>query len=432
MNSTIEYLIRFLTGEDISQEIVRSIGYTADRSTFHRYNLVIVPSGFFDERRYGTPASLPSLPLREIEGIPLLFGSPKEEWVGDTWVVHADLIASTYFLVTRYEEMIRRTTRDIHGRFPGTESLPFRAGFLHRPVVDEYRRLLRRWLRQTRLRVPDIAKGIGKIYLTHDIDAPFLYRSWKGIVRSLLDGRGAGTTLAGKFGSPERDPYYTFPWIFRQNSILEDWAGKTRCRTVLFFRGGGHASQDKPFYNLQSADMQQLVRDARTHGAEIGLHVSYEAGSKPALIPKEKSRLEESLGHPVKWNRHHFLGCREPEDTDWLEAAGFTDDFTMGYADVAGFRLGTSHPVRWINPVTRRLSPLKLHPLLMMDATLEEKKYMGLASDEAQTYAVNLLEQVSRAGGEAVLLWHNTSFTPGTGSYQRKLYTHLLNELTKK
>ena len=30
--------------------------------------------------------------------------------------------------------------------------------------------------------------------------------------------------------------------------------------------------------------------------------------------------------------------------------AGITDDFTMGYADIAGFRLGTCRSVRWINP----------------------------------------------------------------------------------
>ena len=38
----------------------------------------------------------------------------------------------------------------------------------------------------------------------------------------------------------------------------------------------------------------------------------------------------------------------------WLEKAGITDDFTIGYPDVAGFRLGTSRPVHWINPENKR------------------------------------------------------------------------------
>lgn len=432
MNHTLHYLIRFLLGEDVSEDIAAAIGYTADRNQYARYRVVIVPSGFFDSQMYGKPASLPVLPLQEIAGIPLLFGSPKEEWAGETWVVHADIIASAYFLITRYEEMLKRNIRDAHGRFPGKESLPYRAGFLHRPVVDEYRRLLRRWLRQARARIPDIQKEIRKVYLTHDVDQPFLYRSWKGTVRSLLHGRGIGASFKNKWGPADRDPYYTFPWIFRQNSILQDTLGKKNCESVLFFKAGGHMRQDKPRYLLGGADMQKLIKDALTHGVRIGLHTSYQAGKQPSHISKEKKELEAHTGKTIGWNRHHFLACREPEDLDLLEAAGFTDDFTMGYADVAGFRLGTCRPVRWINPVTRRLSALTLHPLMIMDCTLDEEKYMGLDEREAYAYCTALIEQIRQVGGELVLLWHNTSFREPAVNYHRTLYSHLLNELSKK
>ena len=117
---------------------------------------------------------------------------------------------------------------------------------------------------------------------------------------------------------------------------------------------------------------------------------------------------------------------------DQIEAAGVTDDFTMGYADVSGFRLGTCYPVRWINPIIRRLSPLRLHPLIIMDCTLEEEKYMGLDFDRALTYCRNLVEQVNNVGGELVLLWHNDSVQEGSGSYLRKLYAQLLKELAKQ
>lgn len=432
MKQIIDYIIRFLLGDGVSGEVAEAIGYTGDRNAYHRYNLVIVPSGFFDEGRYGTAGSLPSLPLRETEGIPLLFGSPKQEWVGDTWVVHADVIAGTFFLITRYEEMVRRGVRDEHGRFPGKASLPYRAGFLHRPVVDEYRRLLRRWLRQTRLRVPDVVPGIRKIYLTHDVDAPFLYRSWKGLLRSVRDGRGADVFLQRLKGKPVTDPFDTFPWIFRTDGLLQERAGRERVKPVLFLKAGGRTKQDKPRYDVNSTDLQKLVREARTHGFSVGLHASYQAGKQPSLIRQEKKVLETALGRTVRWNRHHFLASREPEDLDRLEAAGFTDDFTMGYADAAGFRLGTAYPVRWINPATRRLSPLRLHPLLMMDCTFDESKYMGSDYEGAAAYGTLLLEQVRRAGGEAVLLWHNTSFRTDRENYHRRLYLHVLNELGKK
>lgn len=47
-NRTLHYIIRFLVGDDVPSELVETIGYTADPNKFDRYNVVIIPSGFFD------------------------------------------------------------------------------------------------------------------------------------------------------------------------------------------------------------------------------------------------------------------------------------------------------------------------------------------------------------------------------------------------
>ena len=67
-----------------------------------------------------------------------------------------------------------------------------------------------------------------------------------------------------------------------------------------------------------------------------------------------------------------------------LVAAGITDDYTMGFADKAGFRLQTTRPVRWLDPVTFELTDLVLHPLTVMDTTLASEQYMHL--DEEQDF----------------------------------------------
>lgn len=434
MTKVLHYIIRFLMGNDIPEGLIATIGYTNDRRLFDRYSIVIIPSGFFEEKVYGHSSSLPELPLQEIEGIPFLYGSPEIEYLNDTCVIHADLIASTYFLITRYEEMVRRNVRDTHGRFPGKESLPYRAGFLERPIIDEYRKLLRKRIQVPFPRIPEIPSGLSNIYLTHDVDSPTLYRSWKGVIRSMLDGRNIWHAVKGRFGHPDKDPYYTFPWFFRQDCSLQEIKGHECCHSILFFRAGGRCKQDKPHYNLQSKDIQKLIKDCIRHRAHIGLHSSYQAGKKPMLITKEKQRLERNAGKPVRFNRHHFLANREPEDMDYLEACGITDDFTIGFADVAGFRLGTSYPVRWINPVTRRLSPLKLHPLTIMDCTLSEPQYMDLSYNGALAYVLQLIEQVENVNGELVLLWHNDTVAthtqkPVSVDWQKTLYTNILEYL---
>jgi hypothetical protein len=426
MNEIIPYLIRFLTGENLADKPDESmrIGYTNDPAQFEKYRIVIIPSGFFDEDTYGRPSSLPALPLAELEGIPILYGSPEIEQAGDTLVVHADLIASAYFLVSRYEEMIRRDVRDEHGRFPGKESLPYRARFIHRPIVDEYRLLIRGWLRKFQPELPDVGNRICFISLTHDIDEPFLYRSWKGLIRSLRDGRGMLCSLKGKFGQPENDPFYTFPWLLEQDRRL---SGKFEdVSTIAFFKAGGKTSFDKPHYSPGDRDIRQLARKFRQAGANIGLHVSYEAGMSPHLIEQEKEKMHMMGCEAVIDSRYHFLTCREPEDMDYLEQTGIAWDYTMGYADVAGFRLGTSWDVQYINPVTRRLTDLILTPLTIMDCTLERDTSMGLSYDEAVAYSCRLIDNAWEVGGGITLLWHNTSVVEGNGSYLRKLYPALL------
>jgi len=109
----------------------------------------------------------------------------------------------------------------------------------------------------------------------------------------------------------------------------------------------------------------------------------------------------------------------------------------MGYADVAGFRLGTSHPVFWINPEDKRISGLILHPLTAMDCTLSDPKYMGMSYEEAQVYCLQLCEQVRQANGEVVLLWHNdrvaeAPYLSPADNWQRKLFKSLIEELQKE
>jgi hypothetical protein len=343
------------------------------------------------------------------------------ERVGDTLVVHADLVASAYYLMSRYEELVYRNERDEHGRFPGRKSLPYRTKCIDRPLVDEYGKLIRGWLRDSGVNVPEAAPHIRRINLTHDVDVPFSGRTWRNVVRKTLSGRNPLAAIREKNAPLEHDPYYTFPWMFARNEMLQRAAGTDRCRTLLFFRAGGKALQDRPHYSLRGKDIRSLHALCREHGVTVGLHSSYQAGKDPSLILSEKKHLEEAFETKITRNRHHFLASREPEDMEYLEKAGITDDYTISYADIAGFRLGTSLPVRYINPVTRRLSALTLHPLTVMDGTLSEARYMNLTATEAEEYCIKLVRNIRNVSGDLTLLWHNTSAVEGNG-YLRDLY----------
>lgn len=429
MNESIQYIIRFLLGETVAGKYKSTIGYTADKRQYSKYSIVIHPSGFFNRETYGKEQSIPKFPLEQLEDIPLLFGEAAEEIVGNTLVLYADLVASAYFLITRYEEIVMRDVRDEHGRFPGKQSLPYRGGFLHRPVVDEYGLYLRNKLRELGVQLPEETEEIEKIYLTHDVDAPFYCRSWRNVLREIKNRRNVWKALKYKLGKVENDPFYTFPWLLEKDMALRTALPFERCKILFFFKAGGNTVQDKPVYSLADRGIKQLFQECSRKRVQTGLHSSYQAGQEPELIIKEKKALELALRKNIFMNRHHFLSCREPEHMDFLLDADIKEDFTMGYADVAGFRLGTCRAVRWINPTTRKLSSLELHPLTIMECSLYEKKYMGLSYEEALTYSRMLIKQVRKHRGELTLLWHNDTLSEGDGNYLRKLYDTLLKEL---
>jgi len=437
MTEIIDYILRFLLGEQVSPDIFAQVGYTADSNEFHRYKLIILPSAFFEEAVYGSELSLPNLPLQIWEDAPILFGQPIVEQIGETRILHADLIASTYFLISRYEEMVRRECRDIHGRFPGKESLPYRAGFVDRPVVDEYGKIIRMQLREIGCEAPEPPAKIQKIFLTHDVDQIAHYRNFRGFMGGLLRGlkrpKEGNKALRSYFRGLRYDPWYNFPWLFRMDNSVKLALGSERCESVIFIKvKGGKRKEDKPNSKLLSPDFKTLCRLCRKKDIIFGLHTSYEAGLHPELIFGEKKKLNRIAKSKVKYNRHHYLDAREPEDMQALIDAGITDDFTMGYADMAGFRLGTCRPVKWINPKSSQLSSLILHSLTIMDCTLSEKRYMYLNSFDAYEYCVQLTNSVEKYNGELILLWHNTSVEISVQSYHRKLYKDLIEYLKLK
>ena len=169
-------------------------------------------------------------------------------------------------------------------------------------------------------------------------------------------------------------------------------------------RGRGY---DYPQYCLHGRDWRRLKHMLRHNNVYLGVHGSY-YGSIPAI---EYSKMY----------RAHYLRC-SIEQLQRLADAGYTDDFTMGFADQAGFRLQTCRAVRWINPKTMQLTNLTLHPLMVMDTTLS--KYMHLTEDEAYFLCERLIAKVKLHHGDLCLLWHNNNFAGE--SYHRALYPKIL------
>jgi hypothetical protein len=404
----------------------------ADVEQAKKVRLCIVPSGFFGED-YGKTDSLPALPLKEVDETPFLYGKPKIQRNGSRLIIYVDIVASAYFMLTRYEEMVRRDERDEHGRFPGRQSLPCRAGFIDRPVVEEYAVLLRKWLKEVGIDVPEPNRKFS-VLLTHDIDCVGRYWNILSHLRvpvSVILGRQPVRNILDSFAvmfGLKKDPLNNFAEIIKLDSQLQQKPGYEKTDIVYFFLAGSK-DQSELEYGITGRQGRGAVRQVLDSGAKIGLHASYQAGINSELIAGEKARLEDICGQEIYRNRHHYLAWREIEDGWALAKAGIKWDSTLGYVDVAGFRLGVCHPIELFDPVKLRPFGIEEHPLLVMDATLSGERYMNLSQQQAFEYCDGLIKQTRKYNGQFVMLWHNTMLTEGMGGYHPMLYRQLLAEL---
>ncbi|MBC8469694.1 MAG: polysaccharide deacetylase family protein [Planctomycetes bacterium] len=430
IDTCLDYTLRVLLGDESIDALRKYISYSESKPRMENtVRLCIIPSGFFGED-YGKSSSLPALPLEKIEDTPLLYGTNQIRREDGRLIIHADIIASAYFLVTRYEEMVACDIRDEHGRFPGTKSLPCRAGFIHRPIVDEYAALLRKWLKEAGVDVPE-TKRCFSVLPTHDVDTLRKYRHAFRPLRSILGAmlgrqpfRNIPESLAIALGLKD-DPLDTFARIIAFDASCS--VGLAQSPTYFFMAGG--KSQFDGMYNIRSKVAKSTIKLVCESGAEIGLHTSYEAGIHPEQIAEEKAALEEVCGFPVHYNRNHFLTWREIENGWALAKAGINRDSSLGYADVAGFRLGVCRPIPLFDPIKMQVFGIEEHPLIVMDCTLSNDNYMNLNEEEAFSYCQRLIEQTRKHHGEFVMLWHNTMFVPEQNNYHPKLYQRLLREL---
>lgn len=386
MQEVIEYIIQFLLYGN--EQGVKLVGYTADESLWSNYRVVVVPNGHM-----GQQVVMPTeadLALRI-------------EKHGNTHVVYTDVIYNTFFYISRAEELLV-SKRDEHGRFLAKHSMLGQKNRLMIPLIDEYSRAM---IKLLELPLPE--PGLGQIYLTHDVDSIAHYRHLRGAIGGVVRGQLKQVLAARR--DIHNDPAYTFSWLIAQDKKVEG------AQCIYFVKDTPGKGKDYPQYNLQGSDFAGLKRQLEDSGAQLGWHSS-------AYAIGDETKGDEAIRREM--HRSHYLCC-SIEKMQQLVEMGVKDDFTMMFADQAGFRLQTTRAVRWINPKTWQLTELTLHPLTVMDCTLSHEHYMGLNEDEAYFECQRLLDKVRQNAGEVVLLWHNTIINDE--SYHKSLYPKVLDLL---
>lgn len=320
-----------------------------------------------------------------------------------------DILASIFYVVSLYDDYIKNQT-DQHGRNRGVDSLLYNTKWLDQLIVERWSEQLISFIEKHNGCSLNAQKISFRILPTFDIDNAYAYRlktGWRKYMSVLKDVlkkdkqrlKERKEVLMGR----QKDPYDTYDKI--------ETISKQGFDVKVFWLLGKYGKYDR---NIDYNHLlhRSLIADVDQF-ANVGLHPSYRSNELKSSLKEEKLRIEKILHREVTHTRQHFLKITMPITFLNLENMGFTDDYSLGYADQIGFRAGVARPIKWFNLLENKTSGLTLHPISYMDGTLNE--YMGLTIEEAIQKIEKLKTEVKTYGGDFVALWHNETI----GDYGR-------------
>ncbi|MDO9374103.1 MAG: polysaccharide deacetylase family protein [Ferruginibacter sp.] len=306
-----------------------------------------------------------------------------------------DVFAAAFYLLSRYEEYLPHK-KDMYGRFAHEESLAFQNGFLDQPLINHWALQLGYFIQQkfpeTKIKMPAF-----KFLPTYDIDIAFSFKH-KGLLRSIGGSLKSPTlkrflVLAGM----KPDPYDAFEW-------MDDLHAQHKLQPRYFFLLAEKNSRyDKHILPRKKA-LRQLVQRLSTK-YPIAIHPSWQSGDDPQLLESELKQLELISGQQVSHSRQHYIRFNLPDGYRRLINEGVTDDYSMGYGSINGFRASTASPFFWYDLEREETTELRIHPFCFMEANSFYEQQLGAA--EACAELKKYARVCQRVGGTMITIWHN-------------------------
>lgn len=322
--------------------------------------------------------------------------------------IEADLVASAFFLLTRWEEALPGAA-DEHGRFLASRSVCGKQGLLDRPLVNEWAFFIRALAVAAGHALPE-APDRFEVLPTHDVDLFRTPTRLKNFAADILKRRDIGALVKRaqiRGGAP--DPYDTFGTLMR----LSEAAG---ARSRFFFMAGGKTRHDPQTYAIDEPVVTSRLQEITARGHVVGFHPSYATFEDAALWRDERSRLARAAGVAIGEGRQHFLRFAVPATWRRWNDEGMQADWSMTFADQSGFRCGTatSYPVFDIEKRTQLA--LIEQPTVIMEGTLYE--YEGLPPAQVAERLQKLRETCRRWRTPFSILFHNHVFADWPGIWE--------------
>lgn len=316
-----------------------------------------------------------------------------------------DIFAAIFYLLTRYEEYLPHKT-DEYGRYAHENSVAFREGFLQLPLINIWLEDFRKLLAD---RNPEFLLPVNESKVsflpTYDIDMAWVFRN-KGFRRNA--GGILLLMLKGRFGKmlhrlrvargKKKDPYDAYEWMNELHSAHH-------LHPIYFFlvaKDVGHYDKN---INTDNPEFRALVKTIASQ-YETGLHPSWASGDSLSLLTKEKKLLEHIIDKKVIASRQHFIRFHLPATYQQLIQSGITEEYSMGYGSINGFRASVATSFYWYDLKAEEKTKLLVHPFCFMDANAYYEQH--LTPEAALEELLHFYKIISEVNGTMITIWHNS------------------------
>ncbi len=359
--------------ERYKNETASKINYSID--VFGENDFHIIPCGLLSEKEIRHW----EINLIQQDNLPICFANGGS--------IGFDLPSAIFYLISRYEEYYAFTP-DEYGRYPYQDSLAHKSGFLDRPIIDEW---IDFFIQQLRTHFPSIE------YITPDIAWSYLHKGWVRNIGGLLKYPTTAQERLSVLAGNQKDPFDCY-------DELDQLHASNQHNPIYFFPVGKQRSSLDKHIDPDNRAYRSLIKSIAKK-ATVGLHPSIYSNQHPEALAEEKKTLEDIIGIPVNQSRQHYLRFTLPVSYQQLIAAGITDDYSMGYGTVNGFRASTSRSFSWYDLKREKATSLRIHPLVWMDAnSYYEQKMNAEKAAEEFLYYQKKIEQVN---GTFIAVSHN-------------------------
>lgn len=331
-----------------------------------------------------------------------------------------DIFAASFFLLSRYEEYLPHV-KDATGRFPASESLAFKEGFLQQPVVDLWAYKFKEILKTS---FPELTFPIKKMHIHNLVEAsqPFIYTQ-QGFLRTVIGYWSDLWQLKMRFVADRskvifglrKDPFDTFKWLINRTK------NSNHQLSIFFLLGEGLSFRES--MNTQRRKFKMLVKFVSDY-KETGLIFSFTSLTDYEKLKKEKRRLEDITNRTLQSSMNAQFLVNLPEIYRNLVELEIEKDYTMVFENEVGFRAGTCTPFLFYDLDSEIKTPLMIHPIAITTKSLNKKHDSEI--NKIFNSVFNLVEKVN---GTFSMLFSNRDFR---ASEKNKIWRSIFSERLQK